>query len=402
MRIRVKYGSSSSRNKKRKNNDGLAKFLLPLLSIITMIAIMSSFPGSTSSFYILTDGIIANKQLNPYIRNLTLDLQSCSNGWCVDTEFRTPRYAAAGPSVAPLLLPQTVHAVPRYTHQGFEKCFANKVVVVIGDSRLRYQFLNLAAFVKYSKFMKCQDYHGGQAEVERVDESCFLIDRESSISNTEESIDWTLWYQETTLELQEGSKQQSLCDCFRHNPFAVRNVYENRYIQRSTDFGTIHLVYLQTFANLVRIDQKFPPYDSYAPRESRCKVGECGVGNRTNAFEGTVEKTLWEVVPKLNATHAFVSMGWEDNWEKISDLACVIRDFQQFYPNIRVFLTINPPIRANLTRDFDDLKCKVDIYDRDTMSKNVPTNWYWDDTHALSILNEEYNHQMMEKVCPIV
>lgn len=379
----------------------MVKVLLAL-SCLFMIGSPLSRP---TSFYIVKDGATAlyipkeesaQEEYSPLLLNLTLDMQSCSNGWCVDTKFGTPRYIGKPKTASP------TDSIQRYTHKGFEKCFGDKVVVVIGDSRLRYQFLNLAAFSKYQKFMKCQDY--ADSDAENMDESCFLIDRESPLK-TQESLDWTSWYQETTLALQDGSKQQSLCDCFRRNPFLARKVYENRFVERKTDFGNIHFVYLQTFANLVRIDHKFPPYTaSYAAApndDSRCKVGECGVGNRINAFEGTVAETIWEVLPKLNTTHAFVSMGWEDNWERISDFACIIRDFQLSYPNIRVFLIINPPIRANLTRDFDDLKCKVEIYDRDTMSKNVPTNWYWDGIHASSILNEEYNHRMIQKVCPM-
>ena len=51
--------------------------------------------------------------------------------------------------------------IQHYTHEGYENCFANKNIVFIGESGLRYQFLHLAGFLKSKKFMKCSDYGNG-------------------------------------------------------------------------------------------------------------------------------------------------------------------------------------------------------------------------------------------------
>jgi hypothetical protein len=40
------------------------------------------------------------------------------------------------------------------------------------------------------------------------------------------------------------------------------------------------------------------------------------------------------------------------------------------------------------------------VLDRSVLSEGIPRGWYWDQYHVLSILNEEYNHQLVEKVCP--
>jgi len=330
-----------------------------------------------------------------FLMNLSLNYHSCVNNtqaplnWCVDNEYSTPRFV--GKIVWP---PRTLQ---HYSHTGYEACLVNKVVVFIGDSRVRFQYLYLAAYLKYRKFMKCQDY---PAEY-RKDETCFLINQKELKGK-----DWTTWYQQSTKKLEDESKQYSLCDCYRSEPLDPKTTYENRYIHRMTQFGNIKLVYLQSFENLIRIDKEFPPFSgSYFPTDSQCKVGECANENRTNAFEGNVKKTMWEVLPKLNATHAFVNLGWADRTKDLSFLSCILEEFEVQHPSIQVFLMSNPyPFNTNKpSRVFDPrkLQCRCNVIDRTTMSKTVPREWYWDNMHALSILNEEFNHQLIEAICPI-
>lgn len=326
--------------------------------------------------------------------NLSLNYHSCVNNtqvplnWCIDNEFRTPRFVGTD-DVRP---PKTIQ---RYSHKGYEACLGEKVVVFIGDSRVRYQFLNLAAYLKYRKFMRCGDYPSGYDK----DETCFLID-ESEM----ETWDWTRWYQESTKGVQDTPDQESLCDCYRPKRFSAEQTVENRYIHRKTQFGDIKLVYLQSFRNSIQIDKKFPPFsDSYFPNDSQCRVGECGKKNRTNAFEGNLNKTLWKGLPKLKATHAFVHVGWDDLPSVLSLLSCMLEEFQLQHPDIRVFLISHPYSykAGSVTFDPRDLKCKCNVLDRFAMSKNAPRSWYWDKMHSLSILNEEFNHQLIEKICPI-
>ena len=302
--------------------------------------------------------------------------------------------------------------IQHYTHDGYDKCLADRTVVFIGESRVRYQFMHLAAFLKYNFFMKCQDYIN-----QTPDPECYLIDHEHHQKMG--ANDWISWYQQSTIMLdskpskhrQESKKeayQQSLCDCFRPQPFNPDLTYENRFIKRSTRFGETNLIYLQNFKNLIRLSQHHPPFAFSSKSASRCKTGECGKGNRTDAFQGDLNATLWNVLPRLNTTHAFINLGWEHvaGFQKQSDFSCMMRDFERHFPDIRLFLISHPPSKRNLNSpvahfDATKLKCDANVLDRTIVNKNVPRDWYWDDQHVLSILNEEYNHQMVEKICPL-
>eukprot|EP00804_Cyclotella_cryptica_P026884 CCRYP_017605-RA/>CCRYP_017605-RA protein AED:0.06 eAED:0.06 QI:0/0/0/1/0/0/2/0/313 len=294
------------------------------------------------------------------------------NQWCMDVSG-TPRYLG-NTSFDNL-------AVRRYNHQGIEKCLANKTIVFIGDSRVRYQFLHLAGFLKRNRFMKCQDYDISTNPVHNsstLDDDCYLIDQKHHASM--KANDWKSFYEESTKMTESGhtesnGQQYSLCDCFRSVPFIATTTYENRFIKRKTAY------------------------------EQRCKPGECSASNRTDAFTGNTGNALW-LLPSLNATHSFVSQGW-GNLSHTDDISCAIKDFEHHHPEIAVYLISHPRRRTDRSSpsvffDEDKLECKVKSLDRTMMSKDVPLEWYWDDLHVLSIMNEEFNHQLIENICPIM
>lgn len=89
-----------------------------------------------------------------------------------------------------------------------------------------------------------------------------------------------------------------------------------------------------------------------------------------------------------------------------SKFACHMKSFEMLNPSIKMYLISHPPARDTLhnpSAKFNEsnLACDVDVLDRTTVNKNVPRSWYWDNLHVLSIMNEEYNHRMIEKICPI-
>ncbi|KAL3782883.1 hypothetical protein HJC23_006935 [Cyclotella cryptica] len=323
------------------------------------------------------------------------------NQWCMDVSG-TPRYLG-NTSFDNL-------AVRRYNHQGIEKCLANKTIVFIGDSRVRYQFLHLAGFLKRNRFMKCQDYDISTNPVHNsstLDDDCYLIDQKHHASM--KANDWKSFYEESTKMTESGhtesnGQQYSLCDCFRSVPFIATTTYENRFIKRKTAYGEVNLIYLQNFVDLVRMNIEYPPFSSFWS-EQRCKPGECSASNRTDAFTGNTGNALW-LLPSLNATHSFVSQGW-GNLSHTDDISCAIKDFEHHHPEIAVYLISHPRRRTDRSSpsvffDEDKLECKVKSLDRTMMSKDVPLEWYWDDLHVLSIMNEEFNHQLIENICPIM
>jgi hypothetical protein len=320
--------------------------------------------------------------------------------WCLDTTG-APRYVGRYDDA-----PQTT--IQHYTNAGYEKCLSGKTIVFIGDSRVRYQYLHLAAFLRLGKWMRCIDYRTLNNDGLPPDPECFLINH-----NLVGYGNWNLWFKESTKYLQSNmsyhvhGSQNSLCDCFHPSGTPVRlDRSENRFIERVTPFGDVNLVFLQSFINQVRMSAEFPPYASFPPMLKRCKPGECSPENRTIEFEGDVNKTLWHL-PQLNTTHAFVTLGWAFwfDFDAISDLSCTIQEFERHHPEIDVYLLSHPPnVRdlANPTRVFDrsKLKCIIKVIDRTRMTANVPTSWYFDPDHVWGILNEEYNHLLIESICP--
>ena len=263
--------------------------------------------------------------------------------------------------------------------------------------------------------MECQDLIETQHNKGLLsDESCYLIDHEHHQKMGLK--DWNKWYSQSTAMLTKDEEQVALCDCFRDVPFTPQGTYENRFIQRLTPHGTVNLVYLQNFRNLVRIDQEFPPFAPFGFSKhpsARCVPGSCGGANRTNAFSGSLNETLWTILPLLNATHAFVSLGWDDKWggfkngfHKDQKLSCVIQDFEAHHPHTKVEIITQVPGKfrsQNLDLyDAKKLDCpSVGVYNRWNMAQGVPKFWYWDNAHILGILNEALNHKLLERICPL-
>ncbi|KAL7455197.1 hypothetical protein ACHAWC_006769 [Mediolabrus comicus] len=162
-------------------------------------------PNDINNDYLITYATCADNSFLP-------------KNWCHDTD-NNARY------VGDLLPPHNI--IKHYNHNGYEKCLAEKNVVFIGDSRVRYQFMHLAAYLKYERFMKCRDVTINPAE---ADEECFVIDERMKQRN------WTLWFEESTKAL-ESYQQSSLCDCYRPPKFDPKRTYENRFIKRSTRLG---------------------------------------------------------------------------------------------------------------------------------------------------------------------
>ena len=343
----------------------------------------------------------------------TLDYSSCVNDtivpkeWCLDSES-IPRYV--GREEWP------PRAIRHYSHAGYEQCLANKTIVFIGDSRVRYQFMHLAAFLKTKQRMKCEDYRTVSTDTVLSSPECYLIEHEQRNSMSS-SNDWNSWYKRSTeminsnlsnANANESSHQTTICDCYRSVPFRTKSTYENRFLTRSTQYGLIKLIYLQNFENTIRMNEDYPPFSTFAGTPERCKAGECGEQNRTDFFSGSLNDTIWSMLPLLNATHAFVSMGWEHvfGFEDQSELSCTIKSFEKIHKNTKLFLLSHPPAFLEgaphplISFDATKIKCDCDLLDLSVLSRAVPREWYVDALHVLSILNEEYNHQLIEKLCP--
>ena len=254
----------------------------------------------------------------------------------------------------------------------------------------------LAHFLRSGKHLRCGDFQVNGFEPSN-DSECYLINEKL------ETLNWNHWYAKSTASLgsnstPDGHEQSSLCDCYRNSTlFTTSTTMENRYIRRRTPSGQLDLVYLQNFENLIRLTKDFPPFQSFDAL-ARCDPGWCDPRQSTMAYSGDLNSTLWTILPKLNTTHAFVSLGWDISG--LSDFSCLTQKFSERYPNINVYIITHPPGPAGEPLNVTTFKCQVNVLDRSQLT-NVPPSWYWDDLHVLSIMNEEYNHQLVEKICPL-
>jgi len=180
-----------------------------------------------------------------FMSSHVLDYNSCVDDkivpkkWCLDSES-IPRYV--GREEWP---PRTIQ---HYSHAGYEKCLANKTVVFIGDSRVRYQFMHLASFLQTQKRMKCEDYGTISSDVIVPSPECFLIEHERW--GMHNGSDWTSWYKRSTDMINSdpsnvtSSQQSALCDCYRDVPFRPETTYENRFLTSHINSARRHQVNL--------------------------------------------------------------------------------------------------------------------------------------------------------------
>ena len=322
--------------------------------------------------------------------------------WCMD-QNGTPRYighASASDNT-------TTHEIKRYSQEGFQQCLANKTIVFIGDSRVRYQLMNLLNLLRKSQLKK-QDY-----QQQSSDKDCYLTQHGLSGKYFH---DWKSHYIRSAMMLEfnntnDGVIQHNLCDCYREAQFSPQTTYENRYVKHESAYGEVNLIYLQNFQDLIRMNKDYPPYSPFWSTGNRCSPGECGEENRTNTFSGNTNQTIWQVLPLYNTTHAFVSKGWGkdvDGDPIETDISCTLKTFQEHHPHIKMYAITHPAsknqVKKNDTEswfDKDKLECSIDVFDRQTMCKNVPEEWYSDNLHVRNILNEEFNHRLIETLCSI-
>ena len=95
----------------------------------------------------------------------------------------------------------------------------------------------------------------------------------------------------------------------------------------------------------VRLQQLYQTGVVVLESPKRCKTGECGGKNRSVSFKGSLNKTLWNVLPLLNASHAFVNLGWEFEFgfQHQSKLYCELSFFEKLNSNVKLYLLSHHP-----------------------------------------------------------
>ena len=136
------------------------------------------------------------------------------------------------------------------------------------------------------------------------------------------------------------AQQDSLCNCSRGS--GPKGLYENWYTRRQAQYGEINLIYLNSIIGRVDVNQEFPSFSSFdSTSPTHCVPGECSPQNRNNAFTEDVKAALWEILPWLNVTHAFINLGWEHRspFRAQSEFTCVMKEYMEVHPNINQTLS---------------------------------------------------------------
>ena len=381
-------------------------FLTPLVFLVTTFVknVLTSMQTTTTTTTKISTGISMEK----FVETEMIDNSRCGGnastvnlpeGWCLLNNESMPFYVGHEPEQSSQN--RSSFIVRHYNHKGYERCLANKTLVFIGDSRVRFQFLYLASYLQSKRHMKCKDAF---PSIEQEDDECKMLMGGDHLPG-----DRTAWYNWTIAEQSKGNEQDGLCDCYRKR----KDTIENWFIKRSTSYGEINMVYLLNYVDEINMNSAFPPFSSFFPSSEgshRCKPGECSPENRNVVFKGNLNDTMWNILPLLNTTHAFVNHGWAGikghGPSKMPQFSCQINEFTKHYPNIKMGFISHVPARG-YTRNIsippiaETMDCKNDVFDRYPIAENVPVSWYYDRLHVGSTLNREYNHQLVESLCPL-
>lgn len=288
------------------------------------------------------------------------------SGWCVEEKAEKWRYV------------NQTHR--RRTLKGTKKCLANKHVVLIGDSRTRFQYLALVAALVKGAYPQCHEH------LAKNSSDCHLQGRGVG--------KWNKYLVSTNAELNLVG-QVELCHCYKGNSDATMR--ENRYFALSTQFGPIHVSYFNTISNSLTLEKHFPPFSNYSDRPERCQPGTCRL-TPDEVGPMSVSDVLLKIVPVFNpkVTHVFAAGGW-----KTFDIGCNITQLSRDH-GVKAWYQ-SAPKPNGMFEMFDwpepPQGCNPPLFDRTTMTLEPPPWSYRDSAHPYSSMNEEFNMFMLDVIC---
>ncbi len=297
--------------------------------------------------------------------------ETCRDSYspCVPLDSTT-RWCRAPDSTA--RLNATSGNVTRRTRLGTERRLAGKHVVMIGDSRTRYQYMALVHFLARGRWPRCKE-----AEETPIDESsCYFVDEKHGGGE----ISWLRFFVNTSRALNDAPGRSETCDC--HRP--VVGSMENRFFSGPN----YRVTFLQSWHAAIGFHASFPPFNWNAS-SIECAPGYCDAAPTLLSMRDALD----EIVPRLNATHVFVNSGWEN-----LDMGCLVSRFAARNPGVEAYAMSNPDERSHPSAAAPPLGCGARLFDRRAATRDLPTSLYWDGLHILSSANEELNHLMIDLI----
>ena len=239
----------------------------------------------------------------------------------------------------------------------FRRVLAKKHILLIGDSRTRYQYMDLVDALVNGNFMRCGDDITAVAETRR----CKMINERLTSGG------WEKFYVDTNSALEvKGTARQpasgELCDCYRSSTFTTASTFENRFFTQHTNFGTIKITYLQNFVDVIQIHAPFLYANHSGP--PRCLPGRCNAEPDARFSTREALETL-PSMPKV--THVFASAGWTQK-----DLSCALSSAMKRFDGLRFFYISHPTMPPLGMQQCGGVGASVRVLDRFTPTQHRP------------------------------
>lgn len=294
-----------------------------------------------------------------------LPLETFSPDWCLDESLKW-RYIK--------------DTKTRWTYEGAVECLKDKHILLIGDSRTRYQYFSLATFLATKSFPSCSE-----GIVNKSNYKCTDV--------MAEKYNWNVFCKNSNRLLNTNlSKEAAYCYQSRDKHW-LQTSRQNRFLYLNKD--RLAVTFIQSFDGFPYLEKSFPPFQTRVDSERSCRPGECV--NQPNEIKYTsVLELLNKTWDLFEPTHVFVTTGWHQE-----DIGCQLQDFQR-KTNISTWMITGPRLQSPnwVIKSYHDPQgCGNKIFDRTTMTQDVPKALYIDEVHVSSSINEEYNHFLLDLVC---
>lgn len=204
------------------------------------------------------------------------------------------------------------------TQAQLRQCLANKRVVFVGTSTLRYEYLTLAYFAEYGTWPSdMRNVHFGQPPAQRLGPTPLneqevlwssqlppeaISPRAAAVGCKRDDLKWESFYRYTNL-LFNGHE---VCDCYRYGNQYV-NTTENRLYTSAT--GDVKLAYFQWWGQYSSPRGMCPLQAFTAPGSApqTCPAGE-GLGAFT--WQVPVADFVASAVAQIAPTHLVMNADW--------------------------------------------------------------------------------------------
>ena len=162
----------------------------------------------------------------------------------------------------------------RFNVEEARSLLRGKHLLLIGDSRVRYQYLSLVYWLLT-----------GQIEANSTSRC---------IANEKEFRSWIEFYRETNAALSQfGAKE--LCDCYR-NPTTIETIENRHWV-----WNGMKVTYFELFVEVIR------GHTYFVSSELGCTPGNCSA---PPLWTSGVNEAIERIVSVMNVTHMVVTNGW--------------------------------------------------------------------------------------------